>query len=806
MRKEKAHGFAGGCITANQGVDGPCQAELAFASLKPVKPRPPKPNARRQPGSERPPAGTGKSLPASKPMTYGRRWLFRVLAALVLPLLVLGVLEVGLRLGGYGHDTSFFKPMQFGGQEMLVENDSYSFRFFPAEVARLPRPIMIEPDKPADVYRIFVFGESAAEGDPDPAFGPARFMEVLLRERFPELRFEIVNVAVTANNSHGILPIARECARLHGDLWIIYMGNNEMIGPFGAAGMFGRPAPPLRLVRANLALQQTRLGQLLQSVTGYFAKRAPTPSEWGGLEMFAANHINPADPSKERVYRNFRGNLHDIIRVGLDSGARIVLNAVAVNLRECPPLGSETSTALAPAERSTRDRLNAEAKMAEDKNDPAAAAKCLEQAAALDPRCAELQYRWGQCLLQMTNFSSARVHFQLACDNDAFPARTDSRINTLIYEAAQSSGTSNLVFFDAPAALATNRPAGICGSETFYEHVHFNPGGSYRLGLAWAEQAETLLPEAIRRKATAPWAAQALCERRLALTPWNRRNDLNEIVSRRHTAPLKDLSNNAQQLAKLQQELAELGQRMDAAGAMEASQMCAEAVERAPKDMDLHCNFADFLEAVGNVREAAGQWQQVQQLRPAYYLGYFQEGRMLERMGELESARTAFQKTVSLRPLMAPAWFELSNIAASEGDLNQALQDLERASGIPPKLPVYYACMGKLLSRMDRHADAVERYRQALRADPNYWDGHIALGGEFASQGNWPAAQTEFEVAVRLRPDSTLALVNLGGALARQGQSEAAQREVERALELEPGNQPAQALLSQLRQERSGTK
>ena len=44
---------------------------------------------------------------------------------------------------------------------------------------------------------------------------------------------------MTAINSHAILPIARECARRDGDLWIIYMGNNEMVGPFGAGTVFG---------------------------------------------------------------------------------------------------------------------------------------------------------------------------------------------------------------------------------------------------------------------------------------------------------------------------------------------------------------------------------------------------------------------------------------------------------------------------------------------------------------------------------------------------------------------------------------
>ena len=103
-------------------------------------------------------------------------------------------------------------------------------------------------------------------GDPDPSFGAWRYLQTLLRERFPGTDFEVVCVAMTAINSHAILPMARECARRDGDLWIIYMGNNEMVGPFGAGTVFGSRAPGVGLVRADLAVKTTRIGQLLDSL------------------------------------------------------------------------------------------------------------------------------------------------------------------------------------------------------------------------------------------------------------------------------------------------------------------------------------------------------------------------------------------------------------------------------------------------------------------------------------------------------------------------------------------------------------
>ena len=132
----------------------------------------------------------------------------------MLPLLLLAALEITLRLAGYGFDPHFFKKMQIGGEDYYVQNDAFSYRFFPPQNARNPGVLRMRAVKPPGTIRIFVFGESAAMGDPEPAYGPARYLEVQLRQKFPGTKFEIVNVAFTAINSHVIVPIARECARL----------------------------------------------------------------------------------------------------------------------------------------------------------------------------------------------------------------------------------------------------------------------------------------------------------------------------------------------------------------------------------------------------------------------------------------------------------------------------------------------------------------------------------------------------------------------------------------------------------------
>src|SRR3954471_17195333 len=107
---------------------------------------------------------------------------------------------------------------------MLTEKAQFVWRFFPKQIARTPQPVIFSARKEPGTTRIFVFGESAAMGDPAPAFGLPRMLQSMLETNFPGQRFEVINVAMTAINSHVVREIAKDCAPLEGDVWVIYMG------------------------------------------------------------------------------------------------------------------------------------------------------------------------------------------------------------------------------------------------------------------------------------------------------------------------------------------------------------------------------------------------------------------------------------------------------------------------------------------------------------------------------------------------------------------------------------------------------
>jgi tetratricopeptide (TPR) repeat protein len=716
----------------------------------------------------------------------------------LVPLLVLTVIEITLRLAGYGYPTSLFKRIRIGDTEALVENDKFGLRFFPPELSRSPPPVVMEAKKPPGTYRIFILGESAALGDPRPAYGAGRYLQALLQARCPGTRFEVVCVAMTAINSHVLVPIARECARHEGDCWIVYMGNNEMIGPFGAATVFGPQTPPLSYIRLTLALQRTRLGQLLVSAGRRWRHQGSEAARWAGMEMFLKNQVAPGEPRKEAVYGNFETNLRDILQIGLGAGVRVVLSTVAVNLKDCPPFGS-ADPGQTP-DRAAWDKLCADGATAASGGDWTQAAGRYQQAAKQAPESAQTQFRWAEALLHLGDSAGARQHFEQARDLDTLPFRTDSRLNQTMSEVArQFSSRAGFAWFDAVSLFSQVSPVGIPGAESFYEHVHFNFDGNYRLGRAWAEQVFGLLPAAMRSQAAGEWATQEVCEQRLGLSDWNRASVLEDLIRRLGQAPFTSQLNHAATLERFQGQLRELRQHMDKAAAAKARTEYQAAINLAPKDHRLRENFAEFLEETGDLKEAAAQWEQVCKLIPQHHLGYFEAGRLLARLGRADDAQARLQQAVALRPELSEGWLELGKLHASQNRLELALTEYERARALLPQDPRVHYHIGLALSKLGRRLPAIQALKEAVRLRPGYWDARYALGEELAFDDRTAEARAQFEEVIRLKPDHVMAHLNLGVAMGKQGQWPEALKELEEAARLDPQNKLAAEYVAKLR-------
>lgn len=712
---------------------------------------------------------------------------------LLLPFFFLAAAEICLRLAGYGYNPDFFKSIPIGSGNFFVQNEDFSFRFFPKKMVRNPGPLRFPVHKAPGTFRIFILGESAAMGDPAESFAPDRYLETLLREKYPGRNFEVINTAITAIDSHVILPIARECAAREGDLWIIYMGNNEMVGPFGAATVFGKRAPALSYARLVTAAQKFRLGQWFTALGRSFAGRNQETNAWGGMEMFLSNQISPGSPMRETVYQNFQQNLDDIVRAGIHSGATVLLNTVGVNLRDCPPFASLPGHTPAPAEHTEFETFFNNGRQAAGQGQWAAAETEFAQAARLDGQWAELQYQWANCFLAQSNLADAGAHFQSACDSDALPFRADSRINAAIRTEPQRMKSEHLMVCDAAAVLARGTATGICGDEAFFEHVHFDFDARYRLARAWAEQIEPLFPAT-----TNGWISQADCEQRLGLSPWNRSQVIHFMVERMQVPPLSSQANNGERRGALEARIKSELVQANRDQADRTRQSFEQFLARRPDDFFLRENYAVFLELSGDIPAATAQWERFRDLLPQDPLGYFEAGRLLIPQQRYAEAETRLRHTLAIRPSRTDGWIELGNALALQQKFTEALDCFATALKLDSRDPQTYLRRGKVFAHLKRHEEAMADYRAGLALNPADGLNHHELALELVAAGQANAAGPEFRQAAQLSPDNVAARFDYGTWLLRQQLWPEARREFEAVGRLEPGNPRAQKNLAWL--------
>jgi tetratricopeptide (TPR) repeat protein len=566
-----------------------------------------------------------------------------------IPLLVLAALELGLRVAGYGYSPRFFLPRKIDGQAFLVPNEKFSYRFFPPKLARSPTLFRMPASKPVGTYRIFLLGESAAFGDPDPAYGVGRYLEALLEDRYPATDFEVVCVALTAINSHVILPIARECARYDGDLWVIYMGNNEMIGPYGAGTVFGTKAPDPGRVRATLALKTTRTGQLMDALLRGLQEDPTMPKTWGGIDMFSRNLLPHDHPGRLKTYANFEANLDAILRTGRQAGVPVVVSTVASNLKDCAPFASLHAGELTPAERTAWQETFERGKSLEKAGSHGDALDTYAEALTIDSEFAELHFRMGTCHLALGHIGEARRAFELARDYDALVFRADTRINQALAEGCQRLAGEDLVLVDAAGVLADPPPDAIAGQALFYEHVHYTLDGNYRLARLLAEPAAGLLPPEVAKQDRGEWADAESCNRRLAVTAWDRQRLWREMIQRTSLTPYTSQSSytgNAQyRQGRLRQVLSQI--RPDTPE--QDRRLYREAIARAPDDSLLRANHAQFLETTTSRSQAIIEGQQVCRLLPDLAWPHTYVGSLMVREGRHSEARRYFLRALEIR-------------------------------------------------------------------------------------------------------------------------------------------------------------
>jgi len=706
-----------------------------------------------------------ESQRAERRFTPERRVVFRIIAFL-LPFAGLFAAELVLRLVGYGYPTDFFLREQLSGAPMLRENEKFGWRFFARNLARHPIPCVLSPHKAPETYRIFVFGESAALGHPEPAYSFSRILAVLLQAKYPNTRFEIINTAMTAINSHVIRMIAKDCARCEGDLWIVYMGHNEVIGPFGAGSIFGADTPHRTFIQASLALQSTRLGQWLRNSMDRFGSKKSNPDHWAGLEMLARARVASDDPRLQTVYRHFQQNLTDILDIAEGAHVQTLLCSPASNLRDCGPFASMHARGLSTSELAQWQQLQNAGSNAWANGNWGEAGEAFQKALELDDQFAETHYRLGQCLQKLNESDKALNCFVLARDRDALRLRADSRINRIILQTADKRANRGVRSLDAEKLFVVKEAHAVTGEEFFYEHVHMTFAGNYHLARLMSEQVVQMLPEAIKRQAKASndWLSAEACAKQLAWTPWDRLKSGTEMAHWLQTGPFTNQLDHLLRETLWERRLKEWRDANREASIELSSRIYQKALDQTPGDWMLHSKFAEMLEANADLNGAIREWVEVSRLLPSHSQFYSRVGSLLDQQGKSRQAESVFRQALELEPDSAEAHCGLGLSEAHQG----------------------------------HYLEAVKAYKRALKLKPDSVESHINLGLAFLALSDTNAAIAQQLTAINLWPDNISARINLGKLLQAQGKLNEALYEFVKAAQLQPNNALAQFNLANI--------
>jgi tetratricopeptide (TPR) repeat protein len=728
----------------------------------------------------------------------------RLLAVVLAPVLFLALAELALSLAGYGYPRSFFVRWKAAGQTIYLANSHYCEHFVPRELSRTPESCVLGR-KGDSTIRIFVLGSSAAYGDPEPAYGFCRQLEVLLNGHADGKSFEVVNVAVTAMNSNVVRRIAQDCARHEPDLFLVWMGNNEVVGPYGPPTLPGSLYASRRFINACItAKKETRIGQLAKNLSETLRAKGTPGKKWQGMESFLADRIAADDPKLPDCYRHFHDNLSDIVETARRSGAGVILCTVPTNLRSCAPFGSQHKAGLTTDQVAQWEQAFQEGRGLERAKDFAGALAAYEKAGQIDESYADLAFCLGRCLEALGKTEEARRKFVEARDRDVLRFRADSSILNVIRATAQAHAAQGVRLLDLETALDAN--------DLFVDHVHLSFRGNFLAACAAMRAVREMMPQAGLVPSRGPEEVPDECCRQL-LYDDHEQYRLALVMYRRKTLPpFAGQIDHEAELAGLYEDLIQL--RRTERGTPESESAFVEAIRSRPQDTYLILRRAQFLAGAGRAREAIEIYRQALETRPydvrirvalAQLLaqGTLKEeavkiltsketpdrysrkdallllGAHCAASGNIPAAAAIYDELGRSEPRSVDVLANQAAAALERNDLAAAKGYLDKALALAPDSVEALINMGNYFAKQKQPRTAQEWFAKAIQADPQNPYAHVGLALQSLRLGQTDTCREHALETVRLKPDLLEGHLLLAGLYDQAGQKDEAKKQME---------------------------
>lgn len=272
----------------------------------------------------------------------------------------------------------------------------------------------------------------------------------------------------------------------------------------------------------------------------------------------------------------------------------------------------------------------------------------------------------------------------------------------------------------------------------------------------------------------------------------------------------------------------------DAGRREEAMAAFDEAIRLQPNHVDARLNRSGLLEAEGRVEEAIAELRVAVACEPPHAKARRSRaqaavnlGLLIQSRGEEDEALALFRSVLAERPGFPPALAALATLDFRQGRLEEAVAGFRAALEHAPSNLRFRENLGLALLRtgdpagaleqfehvaaegegmqavvarlraggallaLGRAAEAGDRFREVLRADPDSPDANSGLAEAQAREGRVEVALELYRKALAVAPDRADIHANMGTTFARAGRMEDARRCWNRALELDPDQKVA---------------
>jgi lysophospholipase L1-like esterase len=383
------------------------------------------------------------------------KWFYAVLVSL--PIIFLILLDIFLRIINYGYN--FDQWVRIGEGKYIINSDIGKKYFTSGDFNPTTSEDEFDMHKKANSFRVFVLGESSAEGFPYSPMGSfSRYIRRRLELVYPNTPIEVINLGMTAINSYTLLDLLPGVLDQKPDLILIYTGHNENYGALGVGSVqsFGSSRT---LIRLMMYLNNFRITQLVRSSIHWVSSLLSTGNnEHSGtlMSIMAKDKYILLDSKVfNEGLQQFKDNLTDMLRLIKDKEVPVILGRLVSNLKDQKPFISVSTPGY-----QTADQV----------------------------------YEEAENELKNNHFTKADSLFKLAKDLDALRFRAPEKVNRTIDDLGME-------FHDAVVPIDSifdsASPDGIVGDNLIVDHLHPNVKGYQLMGKAFYDcmEKEGYLPK-----------------------------------------------------------------------------------------------------------------------------------------------------------------------------------------------------------------------------------------------------------------------------------------------------------------------